>query len=1146
MNRLILYLLTVALPLFVPAMIFAQSKGGSTVSNAISKIDKKNVTGTVLDENGDPLPGASVMIEGTSEGTATDADGNFSLLVHKPGTTLVVSYVGMETSRIKVEKSPAYLQIKLSPSKNMMDEIVVTGYQNIKRSEATGSYQVLTSADLDKRSVSDLSSNLEGKIPGLVKSVKKSSKDEDAFTIRGVGTFESATAPLVVVDGLPIDGGMSTVNPYDIENITVLKDAAAASIYGARASNGVIVITTKRARDNRLSIDFNADLTVSEKQDYSNMQWANAAQMIELEKYNFKAMLDEPNHVNLTNILQTWQDGRVSGISPVMRQMLANYTGAISDDELNSTLDKWSRNDYRKEYQEVHDRSQVLQQYNLALRSQGKLISSSLVLNYSTDNMGIQNENSNSLTFKYRGDIKAAKWLDVSLGINVLNTRTKIHEFGTSGYGGINSFLPYQSMYNDDGSLARMEAEVYPGLAAFENPDLELKDCSFNLVEEMNRNFNKRRYTNTRAYVHTNFKLLPGWTASAQFQYEDIFSTSRTHFEADSYMMRRLYSTYTTGGTTGVWVDDPDFDLMDLFMHPENYPEDQWFHLNQKYEVQHLPTVHHVPDGGCLSTNTSESKYYTFRAQTNYNRTFGRHSIDALAGFEFRENRSNGNADVYYGYENRGQSNKNMAMDWEYLNNPVNGVFGDNVLAQGMAGSLGYFGTWDMLHRFYSLYMTGNYVYADRYSVSGSYRVDKTDLFGTDPKFRGRPLWSVGASWNAHNESLLRDYKWLNALKLRASYGLTGNINSDIKSVLVASIKNNPLTNQYMMGDLISPPNDQLRWEKTATWNFGVDFAFLGYRLNGSLDYYHKKGTDLLTYNDLDRTSGWEGLTLNSGNMVNHGIELQLDGRILQPSSRSDLGISLGFNIAYNKNKVTKVSSFASSGAEYLGFSLKEAYPLNSIFSYDYVGLVEKNGQYVNAWRDHNGEVHDTPISDTEAFKQEDAIYCGTATPKVVGAFTPEITWHGFTLSAMFNFYAGHMMRIGTNEWYTGGNAGGYAVTFGDGAVPAAALNYWRGDRSVPGNGIASDNYTLSYASYRNDNVVHADYLKLRNIVLSYNFDRKLCRHIGLKDLRLRFQVNNLCTWARNSHGIDPEAWSGGAPRLKTPRSYTMSLFFNL
>ena len=133
MNRLILYLLTVALPLFVPAMIFAQSKGGSTVSNAISKIDKKNVTGTVLDENGDPLPGASVMIEGTSEGTATDADGNFSLLVHKPGTTLVVSYVGMETSRIKVEKSPAYLQIKLSPSKNMMDEIVVTGYQKITR-----------------------------------------------------------------------------------------------------------------------------------------------------------------------------------------------------------------------------------------------------------------------------------------------------------------------------------------------------------------------------------------------------------------------------------------------------------------------------------------------------------------------------------------------------------------------------------------------------------------------------------------------------------------------------------------------------------------------------------------------------------------------------------------------------------------------------------------------------------------------------------------------------------------------------------------------------------------------------------------------------------------------------------------------------
>lgn len=1131
---------------FLPSIpLCATGQDTKSMKGTYAQIDQKNIVGSVIDSEGEPLAGATVMIEGTDQGVATDVDGNFSILTKQKNPVLLITYIGMEPARIEIQKEKGYkfLQVRMKPVVNMMDEVVVTGYQNIKRENATGSYQVLSAADLDKRSVSDISSNLEGKIPGLVRNMKSSSKDESAFTIRGAGTFEASTSPLVVVDGLPIEGGMSTVNPYDVENITVLKDAAAASIYGARASNGVIVITTKSAKSNKLSIDFNTDITVSEKQKYDNMEWASAAQMIQLEKYNFQAMLDDPNKMHLNSILGTYQDGRVHNISPVMRKFLANYVGELSDDDLNSTLDSWSRNDYRKEYQDVHDRPQLVQQYNLALRTQGKVVNSSIVVNYSNDNMGVKKENYNSLTLKYRGDIKPAKWINLSVGLNLLNTRSKVHAAG-SGYSGINSFLPYQSMYNADGSLARMEAEVYPGLDAFDNPELELKDCTYNLVEEMNRNFTKQRYTNTRAYLHATFNLLPGWTVSGQFQYEDIISHNKTIYEADSYFARRLYSAYTTGGKTGMWVDDPDFDLMDYFMFPEKYPEDQFLHLYQKYVEQILPTEHHVPDGGIMMTSTSESQFYTFRAQTNYKRDFGRHSIDALAGFEYRDTHSSSNSDIYYGYDESTLENKNTITDWAYLTNPVNGVFGTHVLQQGMT-PFGGFSIGDVLHRYYSIYFNANYVYDSRYSLSGSYRVDKTDLFGADPKFRGRPLWSVGGSWNAHNEAFMHDVSWLNALKVRASYGLTGNIDSNAKSQLVASIISNPFT-QESMGQLQSPPNDQLRWEKTATWNVGVDFALFGYRLNGSVDYYHKKGSDLLTYNDLDRTTGWEGLTLNSGNMTNRGVELQLDARIIKPSGRGDLGVNIGFNLAYNKNRVTKVSSYASSGAEYLGFSLKEGYPLNSIFAYDYAGLVEKDGQWVNAWRDHNGEVYDTPISNATVFTQEDAIYCGTATPTISGSFTPELTWKGFTLSAMFNFYGGHYMRVGSNDWYTGGGENGYSVYFGDGAVPAAALKYWEGDRTVPGNGVAYDNYTLSYISYRNDNVKHADYVKLRNIVLSYNFDNRLCRRIGINDLRLRFQVNNLCTWARNSLGIDPEAWSGGAPTLRVPRSYTMSLYFNL
>lgn len=1141
MKNLIIHILLLGSAVFMPCLANAQDRERGSATSIMHDIDDKTIMGTVLDENGEPLPGATIRVEGTNQVAATDIEGNFSILAAKKNPTILITYVGMKPVTLHIDGKNGYLQIKMEPNPSLMDEVVVTGYQNIKRENATGSYQVITSKDLDKRSVQDLSSNLEGRVPGLVKNGKSSSSDEDAFTIRGRGSFQARTAPLVVVDGLPIEGGMSTINPYDIENVTVLKDAAAASIYGARASNGVIVVTTKQARSEKLSVDLNFDFTFSENQDYSNFEWASSAEMIELERYNFAAMLADPTQSYLKSVMSRYDGGRINGISKVMRLFIKNQKGELSDSDLEATLAKWGKNDYRKEWQDVYNRSQARQQYNIGVRSQGKVLNSNLVMNFAHDNMGIKKEHLNSLTLKYRGDIKAANWLDVAVGVNILNNRTRTHDFGTTSYADINSFMPYESMYADDGTLSGMEAEIYPGYDAFNNAALELKDCTFNLANEMNKNFRDNRYTNTRAFIHANFKLLPGWDASAQFQYEDIYGSSKTIWDADTYMMRKLYSAFTTGGHVGVWEEDPDFNIEDAF----NDPDYDWTHFGQKYVEYDLPTEHHIPDNGLRRDTKSESQYYTFRTQTDYKQTFGRHAVEALAGFEYRQTHSDYQSNVFYGYDHQTQSNLNIMTDWAFLNNPSVGVFGDEVPLMGMP--LLDFSTSDVMHRYYSIYFTGNYVYDTRYSIFGSYRVDKTDLFGTDPKFRGRPLWSVGLSWNAHNEPFLNNLEWISALKVRGSYGLTGNIDSSVSSYLIAKMKINSITGDKY-GSLVSPPNDQLRWEKTATWNIGADFAFLNYRINGSIDYYHKKGTDILTVTDLDHTNGWESLTINSGSLTNNGIELQLDGRILQAISRDQLGISLGVNFSYNKNKVTKVSHYASSGAEYLQTSLKEGYPLNSLFSFDYAGFVEDDGQYYMGWRDHNGDVQTTPISNSK-FAIEDAVYCGTATPKFSGAIIPEISWKGFSLSAMLNFYGGHMMRVGNNEWYTGGGEAGYTVAFGNGAVPKAALNYWKGDRSVPGNGVEYyDKYygNMSYSGYRNDNIVHADYMKFRSLTLSYNFSNSICRKIRLHNLRLRFQVNNICTWSRNGLGIDPEAWSGGSATLRVPRSYTLGLYINI
>lgn len=344
----------------------AQTTTGS-VTQAYEKIANKTLVGTVRDADGEPLAGATVMIEGTNQGVATDMDGNFSILTSQKKPVLVISYIGMKTMRMDIPKNVKLIDVRMTPEENMMDEVVVTGYQTLKRESATGAYQTISAEDINKRFTGNLVSNLEGQVPGLV----GAEKGEDNIVIRGIGSFSAQNSPLIVVDGLPIEGGLETVNPYDVENITVLKDAAASSIYGARASAGVIVITTKTAKKERLTVDFNADLTISEKYDYSNLNYATGSEAIDLELYNFNGMVNDPNQSYLNSALSRYRTGKMSMLSPATRLLLGNYLGDVSDDDMNRQLNYWRGNNYMDEFEKIHDRNQITQNYNLAMRMQG-------------------------------------------------------------------------------------------------------------------------------------------------------------------------------------------------------------------------------------------------------------------------------------------------------------------------------------------------------------------------------------------------------------------------------------------------------------------------------------------------------------------------------------------------------------------------------------------------------------------------------------------------------------------------------------------------------------------------------------------------------------------------------------------------------
>ena len=1079
---------------------------------------KKQVSGLVTDENDDPLPGVTVMVKGTNNGASTDIDGAFSLFVEGNSPELEFTYVGMKNKNVRLTpKTEKFIMVKLESDENILDEVLVTGYQNIKRENATGSYQLISSKKLDERHTGTIVENLEGQIPGLM-----------SYN-NGLSSFQAKTNPLVVVDGLPIEGSIETINPYNIENITVLKDASAAAIYGARASNGVIVVTTKRAHQEKLEVDFSTDITVSEKQNYDNYKWANAAQYIELEKYNFNSMKSNADQTAFETVLSKYDSDRRS-LSPILRMLVANHLGTLSSSEMESQLSRLAQNDYRKEWQDVYERTKVLQQYNLALRTRGKYLNSSIVLNYKGDNLGLVKEHNNALTFSYRGDLDATKWLKLSFGANIISERGKTHATGIlSELTGLNGFHPYQSMFNADGSAAGLEAYIALDEPTLSDPTLGLKDAAYYPLNELNMNFSNSRRTNIRSFASATATILPGWTASAHFQYEDIYYKRNILLEAGSHEMNYLYDLYTQ--STIEMVEDYD-ENWEPIMVPVNVIK------------------HHIPEGGQLKTDTSEGAYYTFRAQTAYSHTFaGKHAVEALAGFEFRQLNTKTSANLLMGYDEQTQTNRSGLMNYAELKD----LFGagsavGNLYTMSGAPDSDDFNTSDVLHRFYSLYFTGNYVYDSRYSASFSYRVDKTDLFGADPKFRGRPLWSVGASWNIHNEDFMKQYTWIDALKLRASYGLTGNIDSSVSSYLTAT-----LANEFIYGNLgatlDTPPNDQLRWEKTASYNLGLDFSLWSNRLSGSLDYYLKKGSDLLTVTDLDPTTGWNQLTINNGKMTNRGIELQLNGEIIKPQTRNSLGLNAAFNISYNKNEVTKIDHEVSSGFEYLNVrTLHKGYPVHSLFSYKYAGITKEEGSNIQTinWYGADGEKHASEVYSSD-FKIEDAVYSGSLDPKVMSSFTPEITYAGFSLSAMFSYYGGHVMRAKADEW-----SGWIGSQYGyKGAVPASALNYWKSGSETEylANGYLGGSNIIggTYTQYMDINVVPADYLKLRNLVLGYSFPKNWCRKMGMNAIRLRLQMNNVCTWVRNKYDIDPEANSptGGTPLNKAPRSYTMSLHVN-
>lgn len=1045
-----------------------------------NNVRQQGLAGLVIDEKGTPLIGATVKVKGSTLASVTDNKGFFRFERLEVGDILEITYVGYKINETAVTSGQLaqkeYFIIHMKPLTENLEEITIvnTGYQKISRENVTGSVTTIGSKELGRRNAVNIMENLEGVVPGLVQYQGKAS-------IRGVSTLDANANILIVVDGLPIEGSVSDLNPYDVESISVLKDAAAAAIYGARASNGVIVVTTKNAQEKgKTVVEAAANLTLTQKPDYSYNNYMTPSQQVEWESNYYKWWFSGGNGSVANPINQLESDINTGNpISPIRYGYYQLTKNQISQTQLDAVLDSYRQNDFAKEYREHALLKGIGQQYNLALRTNNGRTQNNLVINYTSNNQGIINAFDKRINLHYKGTYTPDKWLDINYGVNSVIGKTRAHnsQFATTPF----NVPSYYRLLNEDGSRAYYTTNRFNAYNNIFETIPGLYSAEFNHLDELERDFKNTSSLHTRYYVNMDIRPIKGLILSPMFQYEDIRTDISGYSEAESYTMRWLQNVYTkTDGTYGAML----------------------------------------PKGGKLNTSAIRSPNYTARMQANYDRSLEDHRIIALAGFEIRQTRNYGQHGILLGYDDQLQTqftnnvnfndlfNRNMGTFWN-MNYPTRQYhFFEELSTMGLER--------DEMHRFASGYANLTYSFKQKYNLFGSLRKDYADLFGGDERYRGKPLWSMGASWVVSNEDFIKSYTWINYLKLRTSYGLTGNI-KNVTARLAATSGTNNLT-QLPNATVSNPPNDQLRWEKTATTNVGIDFSTFDNRLKGTLDWYHRKGTDLFAVKRMDPSEGFNSMIINNASMVNKGIEFSLSYDWMR--SESLVRWTSQLTGAWNKNKITEVDELTRNPITLAGGgSYKVGYPVNSIFSFRFAGLDDMG---MAQWFNTAGIPTKTTLGPTEA---EAIVYSGSEDPKVNIGFNNDFSYKGFDIGIYAIYYGGHHFRARPVPLpYQMPNYG---------SLPSYLLESWsptNKETDVPGSG---EFYQIPPTNqyYYSDNLVRkSDFIKIRNIVFGYTLPQQISSKVRANNLRIRLQLNNpKSIWIKqNDVHVDPE--TGGAP----------------
>lgn len=1004
-----------------------------TMANA----QQVNVSGVIKDATGETVIGASVMVKGTKTGTVTDFDGRFHVEC-TPGATLVISYIGYQTQEVKAADG---MNVVLQEAANDLNEVVVTGYTTQRKADLTGAISVVSVDDIAKQNENNPIKALQGRVPGMNISADGSPSGTATVRIRGIGTLNN-NDPLYIVDGIPTKAGMHELNGNDIESIQVLKDAASASIYGSRAANGVIIITTKKGKEGKIKVDFDGSIAVS--------TYAHKMKVLNAKEYGqvmWQAYVNDGMDPNTNGLGYRYDWGYNAQGTPVlngvsMKKYLddAGTTPAADTDWFDETT-----------------RTGVIQQYNVSVSNGSDKGSSFFSLGY-YKNLGIiKTSDFNRFSARMNTEYKLLKNKMLTVGEHFTLNRTSEVQAPGGFLQNVLQFNPSLPIYTEDGNYAG-PVGGYPD--------------RYNPVAVLERN-KDNRYTYWRMFGDAYLNLNP---------FKDF--NIRTTFGLDYSQKQQRFFTYpVTEGNVA----------------------------NNKNGVE------------------AKQEHWTkwmWNAVATYNMALGKNRIDLMAGMEL-----NRQDDIYFSGYKEGFSILNPDYMW-----PDAGTTNPQAYGGGSGYSL------------VSFFGKANYNYADKYMASFTIRRDGSSRFGKNNRYATFP--SVSAGWRINQESFLKKASWIDDLKIRASWGQTGNQEIDNLARYTLYVSNygvnenggqsygtsydiagtnggSTLASGFKRNQI---GNDNIKWETTTQTDLGFDFAFFRNTLYGNFDWYFKKTKDILVNMPGIAVMG-EGSSqwINAGEMENRGFEFNIGYR---NQTHFGLKYDVTANISSYRNKITALPTTVAANGTFGGNGVKSVigHPMGAQVGYVADGIFKSQEEIDNHATQEGaglGRIRWKDLTGDDKITEADQTWIYNPVPDFTYGFNIYLEYKNFDFTAFFQGVQGvdiiSDLKKETDIW-AGLNIG----FLNKGKRLLDAWSATNPDSNVPALSLSDNNNEKRVSSYWVEN---GSYLKLRTIQFGYNFPQTIASKLAMQRLRMYVSAQNLFTIKSSSFtGVDPENPNYGYP----------------